>query len=231
MTCVTASENAAKVDLLAGKSGGLFHRWAQVRLTRNRKRMVQGGSNRAEHYAYDYLRPITTHTDEYSVFHPKPSLSETRFHRGFHRRRLPDCDEPRQKIDDFAWNRFNKRTADAISKHLENKTDIISGTGVPSPRPAGLRVGIDPASLCLSSREREDHRRNYGSCGRFFVSNGQRTAPEVPCESVIIGFTGGRRRNRATSVGVLDNFAHTQRPLDIVTPTSGRRNQSQILLG
>jgi hypothetical protein len=114
---------------------------------------------------------------------------------------------------------------------LETKTDIISGAGVPYPRPAGLRVGINPAVQCFSSRQREDLRRNYGGDGRFFVSYGQKSAPEVPCESVVIGFIGARRRNRALSVGVLDNFAHTQKPLEIATPTSGRRNKSQVVLG
>jgi hypothetical protein len=51
------------------------------------------------------------------------------------------------------------------------------------------------------------------------------------CESVTIGSDIGPKRNRTTSLGIFDNFQHTQEPLSVPSSSMYRNHLSQICFG
>ena len=229
MVLIDAIENARKVDLLAGKLGGLFNRWANIKSPRNRKSMIVGYSDRAEYRVHDYLKPSGTVISP--DFRPRSSLSETKFHRGFMRKSFPEHGLERHEIDERAWLRFNEKTAEAIATYQAHHFNLITGAGIPEPRARGRKAGHSLVQQFDSDRLREATRRVVNGEGRFFVNRRSNPAPSFPCQSVILGYYGDRKRARTTSVGIFDNFSHTQKPLDPPSPTSYRRNSSQIFLG
>ena len=158
------------------------------------------------------------------------SVYETRFHRGFHRRLFPDHAKERSEIDDRAWQRYMRRTNDVTRSHEANRRNIVTGAGLPPYKPCGKRRGGSLTAVFDGPRSREGMKRNVSGEGRFFVqlSHPKRTA--VPCETVLIGYQGDRKRNRAASVGIFDNFSHTQASLVQPSRPINHRNQSQLTL-
>lgn len=230
MVLIDAVENARRVDLLNGKSGGLLDRWAHLKSPRTRKSMVVGFSDRAEYRIHDFLKPSAPNNE--TVFRPRSSLSETKFHRGFTRKSFPNHGSERYDIDERAWLRFNQRTAEAIAAYQAHKSNLITGDNIYEARARGRKTGHSLAHQFDADRLREAARRIVNSDGRFFANpRSPETAPNFACKSVILGYFGERKRARTTSVGIFDNFTHTQKPMDSPPPTTCRRNLSQIILG
>ena len=79
-------------------------------------------------------------------------------------------------------------------------------------------------------REKDTRKRMSDGRGRFHEETlHQPTIYHINrnCSTVVIGYPG-HRRSRAQSLGVYDNFAHTQLPYS--PPPPSIRNQSQIIL-
>lgn len=228
MTFLDPLENAGKVDLLAGKSGGLFSIWDKIKVRPCHKRLVCDFSRRSENVNHDFLKSSSGPVETESVFRPVPSIYETRFHRGFHRRLFPNHDKDRFEIDDRAWRRYERRNDEAARSYEANRRNIVTGLGLPAQKSIGLRRGESLTSMFDSARSREGIKRNVGGDGRFFVQVAKPKRSVVPCETVVIGYQGDRKRNRAASLGIFDNFSHTQASLVEAPRPVNRRNLSQF---
>jgi hypothetical protein len=229
MTYIDPVVNASKVDLLAGKAGGLFARWDNKPIPPRGKRAVASYSD-AHRSCNDIFCSPFNEGERVSCFRPISSLSETLFHRGFHRRLFPKQDENRFAIENRAFERFNERTADAINAYERTRRNILTGEGLqPSHLPKKID-GTNVSPIFDLERAKESYKRNINNGGRFFMERPGRSFSASPCETVLIGVTGSRKRNRATSVGIFDNFTHTQYKLDVPLPRPSRRNISQITL-
>ena len=168
-----------------------------------------------------------------SVFRPTPSLYETKFHRGFQRRRSCDHEHQRADISIQAFKRYNQRVETSIAAFNASKCNTITGEGYPEPVARGKRSGERALLSYEGERVREYKRRVIGSNYRFFSDwIRPQTSPRVTkCESVIIGSDIGRKRNRTTSLGIFDNFQHTQEPLSVPSSSMYRNHLSQICFG
>jgi hypothetical protein len=221
--------NAGKVDLLGGKSGGIFHNLSQLGRPEAYKRSMLN-ANGAKHSQFDFLKSMGPCADRVSVFRPVASVTETRFHRGFHRRLLQDRDAARECADDLAWARFNFKNRRAIERHERTKRNVLTGDGIASLHHAGKKCEPSMRTQFDLSRSKEAFKRNMNNEGRFFLPPRPRSFSSTPCETMVLGCSGARRRNRANSAGVFDNFGHTQKPLVIVNHSTNTRNVSQIVL-
>lgn len=232
MTFLDPIENASKCDLLAGKDGGLFSRWDHIRTPQCRKRIIPGRSYTSACDSWDYLKPTTVTDTDVSVFHPVSSVYETKFHRGFSRRMFPQQGYERSRIENEGFDRYNRQISAKIETFMSNPRNLITGTGQPVSRPYGKRAGDYLVSPFRESRRMESRKRVATSSCRFHEHEipDPRAILRVSCESVVLGCAKGRRRNRARSVGIYDNFTHTQLPLDVPPPSPSRRNLSQITL-
>lgn len=168
-----------------------------------------------------------------SVFRPTPSIYETKFHRGFQRRRSCDHASERAIIDDFAFERFNERTRSAVTQYLETKRNAVTGEGYGEIASKGKRSGNNANADFLAERGKESRKRVRGSACRFFSdwNTARETAPAVKCQSLLVGDAAGRKRNRTASLGIFDNFRHTQAPLMMTSTPAARNNVSQISFG
>ena len=230
MTYIDPLMNAARVDLLGGKSGGLFACWDSLPIPPRGKRAVPAYSDNHPS-SNDLLRSSTSCCETVSYFRPVSSVTETIFHRGFQRRLFPGKDEERCRIDNQAWERFNQRTAEAIQSYVENPRNLVTGQGVPDVHVPRKKNCGKLSSIFESDRAKECYKRNINNEGRFFMPRPVRSLSAKPCETVIVGFPGARKANRAASVGIFDNFSHTQAPLNLQPPRRpSRRNISQITL-
>jgi hypothetical protein len=223
--------NAQKVDLLGGKQGGLFSVWDNIRTPVRRKRLFPERSNEQENRKHDFLKSSAGVSETNSIFRPSSSIYETKFNRGFHRRPVPQRDSLRFEIDSRAWERFNHRKDQAAAGYDANRRDLINGFGLPPDRPYGRRRGPGMMSQFDSARTKESMKRNVDGQGRFFMERPKRESRSVPCETVLVGLSGEKRINRIQSVGVFDNFAHTQTSYRAEpSRPAHRRSLSQIAL-
>ena len=168
-----------------------------------------------------------------SVFRPTPSIYETKFHRGFHRRRSCDHVAERAKIDNEAFQRFNSRVNSAISSYMQSKRNVVTGEGLRELAPKGRKSGANVLGRFDPERVTEARKRVLGSDFRFFTDWGfpRSSAHAAPCQTMLVGYPAGRKRNRTASLGIFDNFEHTQAPLTIPSIHSNKSNISQISFG
>lgn len=227
MTLIDPLQNALRADLLAGKPDGLFSCWDKLKPQISRKR--HGPMSCCD--GSDFLKQTSTSSDDDSVFRPVASVSETRFHRGFYRRMRPDKDNARNAINETMFQRFHQGSEARTAAYLRDRHNTVTGVGCLSDRPSGIRRGPQMVSVFDESRRQENYRRVRTSEGRFHESGYPLVKANVDCESVLLGFPGGRKRQRAQSVGIFDNFAHTQQALPRPFVLPERRNKSQIVFG
>jgi|LauGreDrversion4_2_1035121.scaffolds.fasta_scaffold34062_2 hypothetical protein len=179
----------------------------------------------------DLMRPHTIEAAEISSLRPLSSLKETKFHRGFHRRMLPKADASRNHIIEESWERTEFRHRRAIERARSRHENIINGPLV-REQPHSRKRMLGPHTFD-DSRKIEAERRISDSSFRFYspVPDIKRTPTIDPrSASAIIGFYTNPR-NRTRSVGVYDNFTHTQLNLDTVPiSTPSNRNKSQFTL-
>ena len=164
-----------------------------------------------------------------SAFRPIASVMETRFHRGFFRRMLPNRDHLRHSISELSLLKYQGHMEKQISEYPSRKRNLITGQGLRADAPQGLRCL--PQSVFKLPRAAENYRRVRNGPGRFHVEGSPLVAPSVECESVLIGFAGRRKRHRVHSLGIFDNFSHTQDCLSKPFSAPERRNRSQISFG
>lgn len=171
-------------------------------------------------------------------YHPSSDLQETKFHRGFQRRAKADIQSDAARLDrELAqqWAREERdRAAIQIAKEMKNRCtfNILTGEGVGREceyQPVGKRI-VNPfgcMEAVFAEHARDTSNRTRQSGHRFFevpagspgdprslrlyndgLSNAQR-------QVAIIGSPASRlpARLRGASVGVADNFAHSQGPL------------------
>ena len=202
-----AKVNAEKTDLLLGKPGGLFAVWDHIVPHHYRKRLVPERSNQAEHHKHNYLHSWYL-PGEWSQ---DSGLSKTRFHRGFKRRMLPESHVLRDTIADAAFSKFNANTAARIANYHSNSRNVITSVGVHDLPRLGRRTDLE--SQFSTNRECLAKKRVAECSARFHGPPRTMTAPIFhPCESLLVTKSMSKH-NRARSVGVLDNFTHTQLPL------------------
>ena len=179
----------------------------------------------------ELIRPQTIDSSETYCFRPVSSLKETRFHRGFCRRMLPNADENRNKIVQEAWMCHEKRAVHAAEAARARKENIVNGPVV-REQPRSRKRMLGPHTFD-ETRKVEAQKRMSDSQFRFFspVTDSARSISIDPrSASAIIGFHT-HPRNRTRSVGIYDNFSHTQLQLDPVPiSTPSNRNKSQFTL-
>jgi hypothetical protein len=232
MVELDALENAVRVELQPDCSRGILPRWDSIKPRHSNKRLAPPNSGANETRVSTILTIGKSDIAPTSVLRPIASVSETRFHRGFYRRMLPDRDLLRAEIDENAFQGFHTRVSSNLAEYIIGRKNLITGEGLKTERARGIRRGPHMVSIFSDSRSEENHRRVRNSEGRFHEPGPSFSKPEVHCESVLVGFTGARKRQRARSVGVWDNFSHTQEPLPALFGfLHDRRNQSQIVFG
>lgn len=114
----------------------------------------------------------------------------------------------------------------------ESRRNIITGLGLPPLKPEGKRSGSQISSQFVHERDIDARKRMADGRFRFYDDSciPVRRELKVVCESAIIGFPNGRKRNLMKSCGILDNFGHLQSDLPVNTSLPNRRNLSQIIL-
>lgn len=179
----------------------------------------------------DLIRPQTIDSSETYCLRPVSSLKETKFHRGFHRRMLPHADDIRNKILDDAWLCHEARIARATEAARSRKENIVYGPVI-REQPRSRKRMLGPHTFD-ESRKVEAQKRITDSSFRFFSPTNGEPKPLIVdprAASAIIGYHTNPR-NRTRSVGIYDNFSHTQLQLDPVPiSTPSNRNKSQITL-
>jgi len=179
----------------------------------------------------DLLRPQTIDASETYCFRPISSLKETKFHRGFNRRMLPNADDCRNKILDNAWKSHDDKRLRAADAARSRKENIVYGPVI-REQPRSRKRMLGPHTFD-ESRKVEALKRMSDSSFRFFspVSDQSRSVSIDPrSASAIIGYHANPR-NRTRSVGMYDNFSHTQLQLDSVPiSTPSNRDKSQFTL-
>ena len=180
----------------------------------------------------DLIAPERINSHEAYVFRPVSSLSETKFHRGFRRRVFPQADAERNRLIDDAWSRHEFRMQRAASRARSREENIINGPLIREQPRCRKRI-LGPHTFD-DTREILAAKRISDSSFRFYSPPTQlppRLDIDARAASAIIGYRV-HPRNRTRSVGIYDNFSHTQLELDpvpISTP-SNRKNQSQFTL-
>jgi len=179
----------------------------------------------------DLIRPQTIDKSHPYCLRPVSSLKETKFHRGFRRRMLPHADDSRNKIVDDAWTCHEEKARRSIEIAHARKENIVLGPVI-REQPRSHKRMLGPHTFD-ETREVEALKRISDSSFRFFspVNDVSRSvAVDSRAASAIIGYHTNAR-NRTRSVGIYDNFSHTQLELDptpITTPSN--RNKSQFTL-
>ena len=222
---IDAGYNASRTDILRNKPGGLFAVWDHVVPRQYKKRLFPGRSHTAEHHKFNYLH----HAGYDSSWSIDSGLNKTRFHRGFKRRILPRSHIEREEIANSTYANYLAKVHCSIENWRSHPRNLLHGVGLPIEKCQGVRTSFEASSLFESNRLSLDRRRITESEAHFHIPHFKRSYSAPKCESVISG-NGTRSSNRTESVGILDNFTHTQAPLKLSPMKPTRRNLSQIVL-
>jgi hypothetical protein len=163
--------------------------------------------------------------DRTSVFIPRSSLLETKFHRGFLRRRhLANFDRARDERERSDSQRKSAQNDRLVSEY--SFRDIIVGS--PNVRYQRERERRHVSNQTFDSDQLKEHTKRVAESNcRYFtqtmpVHRGLRIP--VECDSIVIG------RHRSRSLGILDNF--TDKQIELSPPPkrlgSINKNKSQI---
>ena len=222
--------NASRTDLLGNRPGGLFSVWDHVVPRQYRKRLYPGRSHTAAHQEFNYLRSTRVEPGGINEAGTISNLDETKFHRGFKRRLIPESSHLREAIAEATFKRYNARVAASIIAHQAQPRDVLSCIGFPKAMPYGRRACSANSVELDGGRKWLEKRRLAESVGRYHGAPLTRatSAPSFRFESLLV--TNRRCQfNRVQSVGVYDNFKHTQLPMKIFPMKPSVRNLSQIV--